>query len=299
MRLFVSDNPPLIPPNRDFNRMRSLIIAILQSVNDALFPPQCYVCRTFLRLKKKGESLPSRRFPDAGLIEGLNPSHIFGTLMRPYLCASCIDDFRAAQSPFCPQCGKLFVGRQGEDHMCGECLKQPKKFRQARFAGVYEGSLLSMIHRYKYHGRVELARPLGALLHHVYMSHWGKVTVDWIVPVPLHARKLRKRGFNQAHLLLKAWDGYFSHQNGGATDIGDDILQRVRWTAPQTGLGRRERQHNIKGAFRLIGPGRVQNRSILLVDDVYTTGATVTECTRVLIDGGAKRVDVVALARAI
>ncbi len=297
MRLFVSDNPPLIPTIRDFDRMRSLIIAILQSVTDALFPPQCRVCRTFI--KKKGGGLPSRRFPDAGLTKGLNLSPVFGTLIGPFLCAACIDDFRAAQSPLCPQCGKLFIGRQGEDHICGECLKQPKKFRKARFAGVYEGSLLSLIHQYKYRGRVELARPLGALLCHVYMCHWKKETVDWVVPVPLHARKLRKRGFNQAHLLLKAWDGYFSHQKGGATHIGDDILQRIRWTAPQTGLGQRERRHNIKGAFRLISPERVQNRSVLLVDDVYTTGATVTECTRVLIDGGAKRVDVVTLARAI
>jgi len=121
-----------------------------------------------------------------------------------------------------------------------------------------------------------------------------------IIPVPLHPRKLRRRGFNQSYLLVAKWPRYFSGENGGRRiEIKADLLRRVRWTAPQTGLGRRERQNNIKGAFSLPNGVPVENCSILLVDDVYTTGATVTECARVLLTGGADRVDVLTLARAI
>lgn len=262
-----------------------------QSFKIALFPPKCHLCRAFFR---------SRRLPSHGHADGSDLNEIFEQLLAPYLCSSCISDFLAIVSPLCPGCGIMFAGRSGGDHLCGDCIKRQNKFTRTRSTGVYNGSLLSLVHRFKYHGRSELARPLGELLFHTFTRHWKDGDIDLIIPVPLHPRKLRRRGFNQSYLLVTKWPRYFSGENGGRRiEIKADLLRRVRWTAPQTGLGRRERQNNIKGAFSLPNGVPVENRSILLVDDVYTTGATVTECARVLLTGGADRVDVLTLARAI
>jgi len=262
-----------------------------QSFKIALFPPKCHVCKAFFR---------SRRLTPHGDDEGSGLNEIFEQLLAPYLCSPCISDFFAIESPLCPGCGVMFAGRTGGDHLCGDCIKRQNKFTRARSTGAYNGILLSLVHRLKYHGRSELARPLGELLFHTYTRHWKDGGIDLIIPVPLHPRKLRRRGFNQSYLLVAKWPRYFSGENGGhRVEIKVDLLRRVRWTAPQTGLGRRERQNNIKGAFSLPDGVPVGNRSVLLVDDVYTTGATVTECARVLLTGGADRVDVLTLARAI
>ena len=112
-------------------------------------------------------------------------------------------------------------------------------------------------------------------------------------PVPLYRHRLRKRGFNQAYLLMKRW----THPDG--TFIVRDLLVRTRATAPQTGLDRRQRWNNIKNAFVVRRPGQVTGKRILLVDDVLTTGATANACTHALIRDGAERVDVLTLARAL
>ena len=272
---------------------------MLQSLKLALFPPKCNVCKAFFRVPQNDPDFKTRRVPSHGGGDGSGLSETFKQMMAPHLCSSCISDFLVIESPLCPQCGVMFAGRSGGDHLCGDCIKRSNKFTQARSAGMYNGSLLALVHRFKYHGRSELARPLGELLLHTYAQHWEPGIIDWVVPVPLHPRKLRRRGFNQSYLLVAKWTRYLSSQNGGhRVEIKPDILRRVRWTAPQTGLARGERQNNIKDAFGLADGVHVGNRSVLLVDDVYTTGATVTECARVLLTGGADRVDVLTLARA-
>ncbi len=266
-----------------------------QSFKVALFPPKCYVCKAFF--KGFDSDLQYRRLPPHSDTKG---SGFNEKLLAPYLCSVCINNFVAMGSPLCPRCGVMFVGRSGGDHLCGDCIRRQKKFTRARSTGIYDGSLLALIHQFKYSGRSGLARPLGEMLCHTYARYWEVGDIDWIVPIPLHPRKLRRRGFNQSFQLLAKWPQYFSGKNGGhQVAIKADLLRRVRWTAPQTGLGRRERQSNIKGAFSLADGAHVENRSVLLVDDVYTTGATVTECARVLLTEGADRVDVLTLARAI
>ena len=274
----------------------SIFTSIVQSFKRALFPPKCHVCRAFFN--HLDSELPIRRQPVNGGDAGLEISAIFERLMGPYLCPTSIDDFLVVKSPLCPRCGIMFAGREDSDHLCGDCLKRPKKYGRARSAGIYDGSLLALIHQLKYRGRIELARPLGKLLYQIYTRLWADKDIDLVVPVPLHPRKQRRRGFNQAHLLTAGWRRYFSHENGGKrTEIRSDILCRVRWTAPQTGLGRQERQRNIKDAFAICDEVRIGNCTVLLVDDVYTTGVTAAECARVLLAGGAKQVDVLTLAR--
>ena len=122
----------------------------------------------------------------------------------------------------------------------------------------------------------------------------GLHNIDLIVPVPLHSRRLRRRGFNQASLLAR--------HLGSALKISVDYasLKRSRWTEPQTGLTRRQRAVNVKGAFDLTRPEKIEGKSILLLDDVLTTGETVNQCVRVLRkDGGAKEVVVLTVARTV
>jgi ComF family protein len=149
------------------------------------------------------------------------------------------------------------------------------------------------IHRLKYGGKTSLSRPLGALAKDTFCKFWDSGGIDLILPVPLHIKRLRERGFNQAHLVNKKWAEMEGIPFDGFT------LSRSRWTKPQTSLTRAERRRNVKGAFSLRCAEKVKGLSILLVDDVFTTGATVNECARVLVKAGAASVDVLTLARAV
>jgi ComF family protein len=138
---------------------------------------------------------------------------------------------------------------------------------------------------------VWLAGPLGALL--LERTPLAVGVYDIMLPVPLHVQRLRWRGFNQAQLLARP----LAHAAGVRLDPYS--LERVRPTRPQVELDEKERRHNVAGAFRVLRPKAVAGRRVLLVDDVYTTGATVDECSRVLLRAGAQSVDVLALARAV
>ncbi len=195
----------------------------------------------------------------------------------------------------------MFKSRQGEDRVCGECLHSPKSFGIARSLGVYEQILMRAIHCLKYNGKIQLAPPFGMLLFAEFVRIWGKNSIDLIVPVPLHIKKLRARGFNPSFLFIKGWariaetlDFEFP-----MIPVDKDVLIRRRWTDPQTALDRKTRLANIKNAFSIKDSLKITGKRILLVDDVYTTGATVNECSKVLLSGGAGRVDVFTLARAM
>ena len=173
----------------------------------------------------------------------------------------------------------------------------PGRFRRARAFGVYDRTLMALIHRFKYGGAIQLAAPFGDLLFYTLISCWKTDRFDMVLPVPLHAQRMRRRGFNQAYLMIRQWDRYKKVLSVPYERIARDVLLRIRKTDPQTGLGRQKRVANMKNAFQLNPAADVTDLRILLIDDVYTTGATVNECARVLLDGGARHVDVLALAR--
>ena len=122
-----------------------------------------------------------------------------------------------------------------------------------------------------------------------------------ILPVPLHPSRLRQRGFNQASLLIRNWQQIAQRHFCDLSHIRleDDLLVRITQTEPQSALGRAQRTQNIKNAFGLNGEKEIKGGSILLIDDVYTTGATANECGRLLLSSGAQNVDVLTLARAV
>ena len=133
------------------------------------------------------------------------------------------------------------------------------------------------------------------------LTQAGSEKVDLILPVPLHPQKIRSRGFNQSYLLIRGWKAVAKAMHIALSDIPihTDVLTRSKATVPQTGLGRRQRLKNVKGVFSLRFPEKVYGKKLLVVDDVYTTGATVNECARTLLEFGAEQVDVLTLARAI
>lgn len=175
--------------------------------------------------------------------------------------------------------------------MCGSCLTEPPLYHKARSVGVYDQSLRTAIHTLKYSGRVHLADPLGRLLFDCFQRHWPDDGMDLIAPVPLHRRRFRRRGFNQAYLLIRKWG------RRTPVPIVRDLLVRTRPTANQTGLDKRQRRANTSRAFAMRRPGQSNGHRVLLVDDVLTTGATADACARVLLRDGARRVDLLTLAR--
>lgn len=139
------------------------------------------------------------------------------------------------------------------------------------------------------------------LLFSAFINFWGINSIDIIVPVPLHIKRFRKRGFNQAYLLVRDWKQIAENLNLGLSNIRIDtnVLIKSRRTDPQTGLDRKKRMTNIKNAFSIRDQAIIKNKRILLVDDVYTTGATANECAKALLRGNAEYVDVLTLARAV
>jgi ComF family protein len=265
--------------------LRRAFAGAFRACRAAVFPARCLECRDFMAgTDREGAGEEDVR-PDAV------------ALLRPFFCAACLRGVMPLDSPLCPRCGIMFKGRSGEDHLCGHCREQPPGFLKARAAFVYDRSLVDVIHCLKYKGKLQLAAPLGRLLHRTFVHHWGGERIDAILPVPLHGRRLRSRGFNQSELLVRGWKE--DPAGAPAPPILAGVLRRVRATVPQAGLGRRDRESNIHGAFAVRRPEAVADRHLLLVDDVVTTGATAAEAARVLLKSGAGRVDVLALARVI
>jgi ComF family protein len=194
--------------------------------------------------------------------------------------------------PLCPRCGIPFEGA-GDDHPCSSCLKNPPPFHAARAALLHGGPGRDLIHAFKYHGRPHLRRPLGLLVVERLTEFVARERPDLIVPVPLHVKRLRSRGFNQAllvgELLAEEWRIPFHCR----------ALRRVRWTEPQINLAAELRRENVRNAFRVPDTSPVEGRRVLLVDDVFTTGSTVEECSRTLLRAGAEEVLVITLSRAL
>ena len=212
-------------------------------------------------------------------------------------CRKCLDSIRLITGPICICCGRPFVSQECESHLCGECIKAGEKiaFSTARSVCIYEGALLDAIHIFKYNGKTSLSKPLIAIMagaQHVFEkagllfnSH------DLVVPVPLHKKRLKERGFNQSLFLAKGLAGIYN------LPVDYLNLKRIRATDPQVNLKGEDRINNVRGAFAAEDRAVFKDKMVLLIDDVYTTGATVLECSRVLKRAGAKSVDVVTLAR--
>ncbi len=237
---------------------------------DWLYPPRCRAC--------------------GGRIHGRDGE---------YFCGRCWEKLQRIAHPLCTLCGRPFPDAAGDDHVCGACLARAPHFSAARSWACYpreeieDHPLRQVVQRFKYGRKVSLGKPLGRLLARGCREFLAGCGADVIVPVPLHPQRLRWRGFNQSVLLAR--------QIGRAYRIPLDpfVLLRTRPTSPQTQLSEEDRRRNVRGAFSLHPERSVEGKTVLLVDDVCTSGATVNECSRVLKRNRAKRVLVATLARAV
>jgi ComF family protein len=168
-----------------------------------------------------------------------------------------------------------------------------KYFTMARALGYYEGSLQEAIHQWKYEGKTSFNPIFGEWMAEGLNRYWDPGLFDLLIPIPLHRERLRERGFNQALLLAKE----LNRRTG--IPYRKRVLRKKRPTIPQVNLSGAEREKGVRGSFHVIEREELEGKSVLLVDDVYTTGATVNECSKVLLAGGAARVDVLTLAHAV
>ncbi len=213
----------------------------------------------------------------------------------PCLCAACQDHLNRILPPFCAQCGypaPLDYPYPTELFRCVTCRKQGFAFDRARSLGTYESVFKSLVQFFKYQRQPGALREIRPLLEaHVSEEREAYAEAE-LVPVPLHRDKLRDRGFDQSWLLAR--------EIGRILDrpVGPEVVIRVRETPTQTRLRRLERLRNLRGAFEVLRPERIQGRRVLVVDDVMTTGATAHEMARTLKRAGAREVHVFTLARA-
>ncbi len=232
-------------------------VALLRGLADLFFPPACQVCDTL------GD------FP---------------------LCSRCRAGIPLIRLPVCRKCGKPLRGSPELIFTCVPCRHRRTYFACARAAGVYDGPLRDAIHALKFGRCQALAAPLGRLMAEVAATD-PRLRADLVVPVPLHPRRLRERGFNQAELLAAEASRYLN------VPLNPGALRRVRPTDSQTALSRDDRRANVRTAFEV---GEVlRGGRVLLVDDVVSTGATAAECARALRRGGVDEVVVVSAALAV
>lgn len=208
---------------------------------------------------------------------------------RHGICKACESSLPFITPPNCLRCGKSIL-YHGE--ICSDCIHIDHAFSEGMSIFEFNTEVKELIHRYKYRGQKYLSK---------VMIEWmaeGLNSKQWdfqaIVPVPLHPTRQRQRGFNQAELLARG----LGRKTG--VPLADNVLLRVKNTPHQTRLNRDERQENLMNAFEIrshdMGPKAFQDKCILLVDDVYTTGSTAHQCSRVLLENGAEKVYVITLA---
>jgi ComF family protein len=176
--------------------------------------------------------------------------------------------------------------------LCGDCLLSVFIFDSARSATLHAGVVRKRVHQLKFGGQLHWVRPLAELMERSLRPETSTLCVDMVFPVPLHVKRLRQRGFNQAGLLARS----LGRRLG--LPVSFDCLLRTCWTEPQTRLNREQRLHNVKDAFQIVDPKKVRDRRILIVDDVYTTGTTLNECAKTLRAAGASKVYAVTVCRA-
>jgi ComF family protein len=208
------------------------------------------------------------------------------------LCSDCLGSLRPIRGPVCDNCGVPIPGNLLDLYaVCSSCREQGFSFSKARSWGPYEAGLRKLIQAFKFGGRPRLVAPISELLRCCQSEHFPDS--DLIVPVPLHPKKKRERGFDQTLLLAK----YLSAR--GRIPLLR-CVNRKKYTRPQFGLNHADRRRNLRGAFGLSNRHQLDGKRILLVDDVMTTGATVEEVSRVLYrDARPFDVEVITVARAV
>ena len=252
---------------------RPFAVGLAESLFSVLFPSDCRIC---------GEPL-------------LNIS-------RLPVCPECVATIVPIQGKVCSICGERVLSSYAEADedgllRCPVCRRVRRPFARAVAYGSYDDALRELVHLLKYNGVRPAAAVLGRLLADAIARLEPVFTQKpvLLIPVPLFKGRRHQRGFNQAELIARNALKIL----GGPLELRNDILLRSRDTHSQIGLTSHQRRENLRGAFAVAGAEEITGREILLVDDVYTTGTTVTECAKVLRRAGAAQVWVATVARTL
>ncbi|MFP5226553.1 MAG: ComF family protein [Acidobacteriota bacterium] len=252
--------------------LRSTPAAALHSLTTVIFPSDCRVC-----------GLP-----------------LVGFTRLP-VCPSCWNDLPPQSGPLCACCGEALdwdPAATGETR-CRPCRAVPPDFTQAVAHGVYSGKLRTLLHLLKYDGMEPIAKSLGVLLADQVLSLPNLPGDLLAVPVPLYRKKRSSRGFNQSDLLTRALIAALRERRPAMhVQLASPLLVRQRATESQAGLTPHQRRENVRGAFFVPKPESVRGRHVLLIDDIYTTGATARACSAALRRAGAASIWVATVARA-
>ncbi len=211
---------------------------------------------------------------------------VFGRWEYP-ICPGCREAVDYVREPACKKCGKPLSDIRAE--FCGDCLRQSHLYDQGKALWLYKGYVKQSIYRLKYGNRREYGISYGQELVRVYGDWIRKKEIQLIIPIPLHKKRLRQRGFNQAEVIAKEIGRQMK------IPVRKDLLIRCVHTRPQKELNDKERKNNLKKAFK-IAPNNVQLNQILLVDDIYTTGSTMDRAAGVLKEAGASQVCFVSVS---
>lgn len=232
--------------------------SMMESLLNMLFPtkPYCLLCKT--RLMKS----------------------------QVAVCNDCKSNIVPIVEPLCEKCGRPLGDRKS---LCLDCKREKHAFVQARSYGRYQGALRLLINKFKYQKKRALAEVLGKMMFWT-LEKLSWPDFDYFVPLPLHAKRQRERGFNQALLLTEV----LSIESN--KPIFKNII-RVKPTEHQTLLDKSFRKRNLAGAFKVLDEDKAYGKTVILIDDVYTTGATANECSKSLIKAGVKSVFVLTCAR--
>ncbi|MEI6511724.1 MAG: ComF family protein [bacterium] len=206
----------------------------------------------------------------------------------PSYCDDCLKQIIYIEQPFCTCCGL-----PGQSKLCRECLAGNRAFTSARGVGYYRATLATALKTFKYNASLSLVEPLGKLMTDFLDTEIGQdvAGVEMVMPVPIHLSRHKKRGFNQARLLAEPVAKHLG------LPLSDALLLRTKRTLPQVDLTPEQRRENVSDAFEVRMPSEIKGRRILLVDDIMTTGSTVTSCSKTLLSAGASSIYVLALAR--
>jgi len=226
---------------------------------------------------------------------------ITSSIRMNYICNTCEEQVDVPKQPYCNYCHKpMHESMQPQDkQICGDCKQhlhnQPSKESTLpinRSSTLYNDTMKDLLALYKYRGKESLAKPFSYLLKTAYEQYFAKEKIDLITFVPLHPNRLQERGFNQAEQLAE--------RLGDLTGISvHPTLERVKETEKQSKHTKKERTEQIIDSFQIIGDIKhFSHQNILIIDDIYTTGSTILECTRILQQNGVKSVKSLTLSRA-
>lgn len=208
------------------------------------------------------------------------------------ICRTCLADIEHWRKEYhiCTRCGK-FISLPG---LCQDCRRHRVPFQAGGAVAAYRGAMKEALHLFKFGGKRWLSRPLGKLMAEVVKMNGDPFSqCEVVIPVPLHGRNLQSRGYNQAALLAGEVGKNLT------IPVAGNVLVKVRDTPDMVGLGRSQRLTNLAGAFQTKNTRFIQGKRILLVDDIYTTGSTVSACSEALLSAGAETICVLVAATGV